>query len=146
MSLENKRARFEYEILDTFTAGMVLEGWEVKSLRAGSANLRAAWVSVRNDEAWLENCSISPWKFSGEIQPERRSRKLLLKKPELKKLIIQEQAKSTTIIPLKIFAKGQTLKCEIAIARGRKKYEKREVLKNRSIKKEARQVMKNFNG
>ena len=79
MAIENRKARFDYEILDTFIAGISLEGWEVKSIRAGSANLKSAWVTIRDGEAFLENFSVSPWKFSREIQPEKRSRKLLLR-------------------------------------------------------------------
>lgn len=146
MVIDNRRARFEYDLQDTFTAGMVLEGWEVKSLRAGHANLRAAWVSLREGEAWLEKCTISRWKFSSEEQPEERSRKLLLNQKELQKLINACNEKGTTITPLKIFSHKGFLKCEIALVRGRKKHEKRQVLKERSEKRRADQVMKDFNG
>lgn len=144
MTIENRRARFEYEILKTFEAGISLQGWEVKSLRAGSANIRAAWVGLREDEAFLENFQISPWKFSKLEQPKNRSKKLLLHKHELRQLQSKSREKGVTIIPLKIFSKGNKLKCEIAIVRGRKKYEKRQVLKNRATEREARQALKNF--
>ncbi|MCF7846586.1 MAG: SsrA-binding protein SmpB [Candidatus Gracilibacteria bacterium] len=147
MAIENRRARFEYDLLETFTAGMVLEGWEVKSLRAGSANLRSAWVTVRDGEVWLENCSISPWKFSAQTaQDERRSRKLLLHAREISRLSQKANNSGHTIIPLKIFDQKGHLKCSIALARGRKKYEKRQVLKERSEKKVARKALKDFNG
>jgi SsrA-binding protein len=144
MAIENRKARFDYEIIDTFVAGISLEGWEVKSIRAGSANLKSAWVVVRNGEAFLDNFSISPWKFSREIQPEKRSRKLLLHKKELKKLEIKSNEQGNTIIPLKIFDYKGHLKCELAVARGKKKYEKRQVLKNRAIERTVRQTLKNF--
>ncbi len=145
MAIENRKARFDYEILDTYVAGISLEGWEVKSIRAGSANLKSAWVSIKNGEAFLDNFSISPWKFSREIQPEKRSRKLLLHKKELKKLEIKSNERGNTIIPLKIFDYKGRLKCELAVARGKKKYEKRQVLKNRAMEKTVRQTLKNFN-
>lgn len=145
MVIDNRRARFDYELQDTFTAGMVLEGWEVKSLRAGHANLRAAWVSLRDGEAWLEKCTIARWKFSSEEQPEDRSRKLLLTKKELRKLEVSCNEKGTTITPLKIFSDKGHLKCEIALVRGRKKHEKRQVLKERAEKKRADKVLKDFN-
>jgi SsrA-binding protein len=145
MAIENRKARFDYEILDTYVAGISLEGWEVKSIRAGSANLKSAWVVVRNGEAFLDNFSISPWKFSREIQLEKRSRKLLLHKKELKKLETKSNERGNTIIPLKIFDYKGHLKCELAVARGKKKYEKRQVLKNRSMERVVRQTLKNFN-
>lgn len=146
MAIDNRRARFEYDLQDHFTAGLALQGWEVKSLRAGHANLRSAWVSLRNGEAWLENCSITRWKFSNDVQEESRSRKLLLQKRELRKIENKTADRGTTIIPLKIFDEKGHLKCEIAIARGRAKHEKKQVLKERSMDRTARQAMKNFNG
>lgn len=146
MVIENRRARFEYDLQDHFTAGLVLQGWEVKSLRAGHANLRAAWVSLRDGEAWLENCSITRWKFSNNVQEESRSRKLLLQKRELRKLENKASERGTTIIPLKIFDEKGHLKCEIAVGRGRAKHEKKQVLKERAMDRSARQTMKNFNG
>ena len=145
MAIENRKARFDYEIIDTFVAGISLEGWEVKSIRAGSANLKSAWVVVRNGEAFLDNFSISPWKFSREIQPEKRSRKLLLHKKELKKLETKSSEQGNTIIPLKIFDFNGHLKCELAVARGKRKYEKRQALKNRAMERTVRQTLKNFN-
>ena len=145
MGIENRKARFDYEILDTFVAGISLDGWEVKSIRAGTANLKSAWVIVRNGEAFLDNFSVSPWKFSNEIQPEKRSRKLLLHKKEIKKLDAKANEQGNTIIPLKIFDLKGHIKCELAVARGKKKYEKRQVLKNRSMERVVRQTLKNFN-
>ncbi len=145
MVIDNRRARFEYDLQDSFTAGMVLEGWEVKSLRAGHANLRAAWVSLRGGEAWLEKCTIARWKFSNAVQPEERSRKLLLSKKELQKIENACHEKGTTITPLKIFSDRGYLKCEIALVRGRKKHEKRQLLKDRAMKKRTDRILKDFN-
>ena len=143
--LHNKRVVFDYEILDTFEAGMVLEGWEVKSLRAKNANLKSSWVRFHGNEAWLENCDVSPWPSSGEIQVKGRPKKLLLNKKELVKIENKMNEKGVTLAPTKVFTLGPHIKCEIAIVRGRKKHEKRQVLKERSMDKTARQTMKDFN-
>lgn len=145
MAIDNRRARFEYDLKDSFTAGMVLQGWEVKSIRAGQANLRAAWVMIRNGEVWLENCSVSRWKFSQEEQEESRSRKLLLNKKEINKLIRETAERGTTIVALKIFSEKGYMKCEIAVAKGRKNYQKKQVLKERDDKRGAARMMKEFN-
>lgn len=143
--LENKRVSFDYEILDTFEAGIVLAGWEVKSLRAKHGNLKAAWVKISDGEVWLENCSIPAWRYSNEIQPKDRPRRLLLHKAEMEKLAAKANEKGRTVAPTKIYTKGKTIKCEIVVGKGRKKYEKRQVLKNRDAEREARKAMKNFN-
>ncbi len=145
MAIDNRKARFDYDLKDSFTAGMVLQGWEVKSLRAGHANMRAGWVIVRNDEVWLENVSISRWKFSQEEQEESRSRKLLLNRKEIKKLVRETAERGTTIVPLKIYSDKGFMKCEIAVAQGRKKYQKKQVLKDRDVKRSTARLMKDFN-
>ena len=144
MILENKKALFDYEVVDTFIAGMVLEGWEVKSIRDRSANLKSAWVNVRNGEAFLGNFKVAPWRYASGEQQKDRERKLLLHKKEIEKIEQKLNERGMAVIPIKIFNKGGKLKCEIAVAKGRKKYEKRQVLKDRSMKKEARKVLKNF--
>ena len=140
--LENKRVRFDYEILDTFEGGLVLEGWEVKSLRAKHANLRAAWVRIQDEEAFLENFQISPYRFSAEIQEKSRPKKLLLQKREIEKIIASLHEKGRTVAPTQIYTKGRHIKCEIIIGKGRKKYEKRQVLKERAMDKEAKRALK----
>lgn len=144
MILENKKAFFDYEVLERFVAGMVLEGWEVKSIRAHSANLKSSWVDIRHGEAFLGNFKVAPWKYSSLEQLKDRERKLLLSKKEINKIERQLNERGVSVIPLKIFEKKGRLKCEIAIAKGRKKYEKRQVLKNRSMEKEARKIMRNY--
>ena len=143
--LENRRIRFDYEIVDTFEAGMVLEGWEVKSLRAKHGNLKGAWIKIYDGAVFLENFQIPPWRYSSEIQPKERPKKLLLTKKEIEKIVIKSGEKGQTVAPIKIYTKGRHIKCEIIIGKGRKKYEKRQVLKDRSNEKTARQTLKNFN-
>ncbi len=143
--LENRRIRFDYEIIDTFESGMVLEGWEVKSLRAKHGNLKGAWIKIRDGEVFLENFQIPPWRYSSEVQPKDRPKKLLLKKKEIEKIAIKSSEKGHAVAPTKIYIKGRNIKCEVIIGKGRKKYEKRQVLKNRSTEKTARQTLKNFN-
>lgn len=141
--LENRKARFDYDILETYTAGMQLHGWEVKSLRSGHANFSGTWVKVTDaGEAFLENLHISPWKGGSVEMPPIRPRRLLLKRQEIEKMLSKVQEKGYTVIPLKLLTGHNWIKCEIALGKGRKKYEKREVLKRRSQEKEARQAMK----
>jgi len=141
--LENKRVRFDYEILDTFEAGMLLEGWEVKSLRAKHGNLKASWVRVNdNSEVSLENFQIPPYRFSAEIQEKDRPKKLLLTKKEIEKINAKLSEKGRTVAPTKIYTKGRHIKCEIIIGKGRKRYEKKQVLKERSMDKEAQKALK----
>jgi SsrA-binding protein len=143
--VENRRVRFEYEILETFEAGLVLQGWEAKSLRAKNVNLRVAWLRVFNEEIFLKNCKISAYANSNEIQESERERKLLLKKSEIMRLEAKQKENRATIVPTKIYTSGKNIKCEIALVRGRKKYEKRQVLKNRDADREAKKTMKDFN-
>ena len=142
MTIENRKARFDYDIIDTFVAGIVLEGWEVKSIRNNSASIKGAWVTIRDNEAWLENASVSPWKFSQGEQKKIKPRKLLLKKTEIKRITQKFKEKNYTAVPLKIFNQNGFLKCEVALVKGRKKYEKKQVLKERSEQRAARQAMK----
>ncbi|PID70307.1 SsrA-binding protein [bacterium DOLZORAL124_38_8] len=144
MVLLNKKARFDYDIQETLTAGMSLLGWEVKSITHGSASLKGAWISIRAGEAWLQNFDVTPWKFSQEVQNSHREKKLLLKKREILKLETKMRDKNYTIVPLKVFTQNGFLKCEIGLAQGRKKYEKKQVLKERAEKKTAQKAMKHF--
>ena len=141
MLLQNKRALYDYDILEKFEAGIVLLGWEAKSIRAHTANMKAAWVSVRGDEVFLLNFQVSPWRYASGEQVRDREKKLLLKKKEIRRLAAKGNEKGCAIIPLRIFDKNGKLKCEIGIGKGRKKYEKRQVLKERSMDKEARRMV-----
>ncbi len=143
--LENRRIRFDYEIVDTFEAGIALEGWEVKSIRAKHGNMKGAWVRFRDGEVYLENFQVPPWRYSVEVQPKDRPKKLLLNKKEIEKIAVKSGEKGHTVAPTKIYIKGRNIKCEVIIGKGRKKHEKRQVLKDRSNQKTARQALKNFN-
>ena len=143
---ENKKARLNYEILEEFEAGLELLGGEVKSLRAGQGKLEGAHVIVRGGEAYLVGAHIPPYQpanASNAAYDPARSRKLLLKKGELAELIGYEGQKGLTIVPLRVYNKGRNLKLAIAAARGRKKFDKREVLKKRDTEREMRRTLKN---
>jgi len=144
--IDNRKARYDYEFLETFEAGLVLEGWEVKSIRARNANLKAAWVRVKDGEAFLENFKVALYPFSQSIQEPERKKKLLLTKKELLRLENKSKENRCTIVPIQIFIKDKYIKCKIAVARGRKKYEKRQVLKDRANAKEAKKIINDFNG
>ena len=144
MVLLNKKARFDYDIQETLVAGMSLLGWEVKSIAHGSASLKGSWISIRDGEAFLQNFDVTPWKFSQGVQDTYREKKLLLKKQEIARLETKMRDKNYTIVPLKVFTQRGFLKCEIGLAKGRKKYEKKQVLKERSEKKDAQRAMKHF--
>jgi len=140
----NKKARHDYFIEDIFEAGMVLLGPEVKSLRAGKANLRDGYASVKNGEVFLHNVHISPYAYTTVSPPApTRVRKLLLHKREIKKLIGKIKEKGVALIPLRIYFKGNgKAKIEIGLARGKKLYDKRHAIKERETKRELNRLNK----
>jgi SsrA-binding protein len=140
---ENRRAHHDYEIIETYEAGLVLEGWEVKSLRERRVSLKDAYARPKGDGIFLVNCHISPYSHTNfEVDPER-PRKLLLKKREMKRLIGRITERGYTLIPLRIyFNRRGYAKVEIALARGRKLYDKREVAKKRTLERELRAALK----
>lgn len=143
--IENKKARLNYEVLEEFEAGIELLGHEVKSLRKKLGKLDGAHVIVRGGEAYVVGMSIPPYQAKNtpkEYDPER-SRRLLLTKKEIRTLGDLESQKGLTIVPLRVYNKGTNLKLSIASARGRKKYDKRAVLKERDVKREIRRSLKN---
>ena len=142
----NKKAKFDYEILDTYEAGLVLEGQEVKSIRSGNISMKGAFVSFHKEDAFLTNTHIPKYKFAGNItdyDPER-SRKLLLKRKEIDYLRGKSQEKGLTIVPLSVYTKGRHIKVSIGIGRGKKKHDKRETIKRRELKRELDRKMKEF--
>ncbi len=141
--MENRKARFNYEIVQNLEAGLVLEGWEVKSIRAKAANLKPAYVTIHNGQAVLKNFRVSPWKF-GQVglQDPMREKPLLLHKKELLKLEAQMAEKKVAVVPLKIYLSKGKIKCELGVGKGRQKHEKRQVLKERTMKREAQKAMK----
>jgi SsrA-binding protein len=141
---DNRQARFLYEILETFEAGIQLAGTEVKSIRAGKVNLRDGYALIRNGEAWLINVHISPYDASSQYfnHDPRRTRKLLLNRKEISKLIGQVEQKGLTLVPLKMYFKGSWVKISIGLGRGKKLHDKRETLKRRQDEREMARMLK----
>ncbi len=145
--LKNKKAKFDFEVLETFEAGIELLGSEVKALRSGKGKLEGAHVLVRGGEAYVVGMSISPYQASNtpkDYDPER-PRKLLLTRKELNKLLGIESSKGLTLIPISLYNKERYLKLEIASVRGKKKADKREAIKERDTKRELDRLMKERN-
>jgi SsrA-binding protein len=146
MSLvEHKKARLDYEILEQHEAGIELLGHEVKSLRQKNGKLEGAHIIVRGGEAYIVGMHIPPYQPANtdpEYDPDR-SRKLLLTKAEIAKLAESEGQKGLTIVPLSVYNKGRVLKVAVAVARGRKKFDKRAVLKKRDVERDIRRTLKN---
>lgn len=140
----NKRARHDYFIEQTFEAGLVLEGWEVKSLRAGRGQLNESYVLLKDSEAWLFGCHITPLNTaSTHIHPDPiRSRKLLLHQKELNKLYGAVDRKGYTLIPLQMYWKNGRAKLQIALAKGKKQFDKRASDKEASWQREKQRIMK----
>jgi SsrA-binding protein len=133
--IQHRRARFDYEILETVEAGIMLTGPEVKSCRAGHVNLAGSYVSFLNGKPILKNTSIAPYRFAAHVpHEERRDRPLLLKAPEIRKLAARSEEKGLTIVPLEIRA-GKFVKVLLGVGRGRKKIDKRHVIREREVKR-----------
>jgi SsrA-binding protein len=141
---ENKKARFDYEIEERFEAGIALEGWEVKSLRAGRAQITESYVHVRDGEAWLLGARITPLAtVSTHISPDpTRTRKLLLHRGELDRLVGAVERKGYTLVPLDLHWRKGRAKLDIGLARGKKKHDKRASLKERDWKRQQARIMK----
>ncbi|MCP2670216.1 SsrA-binding protein SmpB [Maricaulaceae bacterium EIL42A08] len=142
----NRRARFDYEITDTFEAGLVLVGTEVKSLRDGKANIAESYVSPEKGEIWLINADIPPFSHGNRHNHEpRRPRKLLLHKKEMSKLFGAVQREGMTVIPLRLFFNDRGLaKLQIGLAKGKKTIDKRETKKERDWNRAKQRILKNF--
>lgn len=142
--VDNKKAFFDYFIEERFEAGMVLEGWEVKSIRAGRAHIKEAYVIVRKEEVFLFGCHITALPTTSKfITPDPvRTRKLLLKSEQIKRLIGKVERAGYTIVPLNLHFQKGYIKCEIGLAKGKKQHDKRESEKQRDSKREIQSVMK----
>lgn len=140
----NKRARFDYDILEKYEAGIVLTGQEVKSARKGSVSLKGAFVTIRENEAWLTNAHIGKYEKAGPLPgyDPTHTRKLLLKKREIATLLGKRKQAGLTLLPLSLYTTRNRLKLEIGLARGRKKYEKRDLIKKRDVERAMREAMK----
>lgn len=139
---QNRRARYDYELLDTIEAGIELRGGEVKSIKAGEVSISEAFVKILGDEAHLVNAYVKPYQNQGHEIDTSRSRKLLLHKQELTKLIGASREASRTVIPTKIYLKRGLVKVEIALAKGKKAHDKRESIKAKDQKREAAQAVR----
>ena len=140
---KNRKARYEYEILDTFECGMVLMGSEVKSLRAGRCNLGDSYADVRNGEVFLLNLHISQYEPATQFNhSEMRPRKLLLNRREIRKLIGKTAESGLTLVALSLYFKGGRAKCELALARGKKTHDKRRAKADADNKRKVAQAMR----
>ena len=140
----NRKAHHEYFILDTYEAGIALQGSEIKSIRAGQISLAEAYVRLDGDEAWLEDAHIAPYSHAGNLNHEpRRPRRLLLHSQEIRRLWNQVRQKGVTIVPTRVYLKEGRAKVEIAIAKGKKLYDKRETIAKRDMEREIERSFKN---
>lgn len=146
INIVNKRAKFDYEIIDTYTAGIVLTGTEIKSIRLGKAQIAESFCEFNNNELFAINTYIEEYAFGNQFNHKSRSeRKLLLNKRELKKLERDVQSKGLTIVPLKLFTNEKGMaKLEIALCRGKKTYDKRESLKEQDTKRDIDRIKKAY--
>lgn len=142
--LENRKAKFDYEILETFEAGLVLAGWEVKSLRNKRGSLVGGHIIIRGNEVYAVGIDIPPYQPNNMPTnfEEQRTLKLLLSKKEIKYLTGKLSQKGLTVVPLKVYTKGRKIKIEIGLAKGKKKFDKREKIKERETKRDIARAMK----
>jgi SsrA-binding protein len=140
---DNRQARYNYFLSDRFEAGVVLSGTEVKAIKDGKIQLKEAYASVIGGEAWLVNAHISEYSHGNrENHPAVRNRKLLLHRREIDKLQVATREKGLSLIPTRIYLKSGRIKCEVALAKGKKLHDKRESERTRSAADEARQEMR----
>ncbi len=141
---DNKKAAFNYFFEERLEAGIVLEGWEVKSLRAGKVQLTDGYVVIRNGELFIIGLQINPLgTASTHISPDKqRTRKLLLHKEEIKRLVAKVEQKGYTLVPINMHWKAGKIKCEIALAKGKAEHDKRDTIKDREGKREVERAMK----
>ncbi len=146
INIQNKKAKFDYEIIDTYTAGIVLTGTEIKSIRLGKAQIAESFCEFNNNELFAINTYIEEYAFGNQFNHKSRSeRKLLLNRRELKKLERDVQVKGLTIIPLKLFTNEKGIaKLEIGLCRGKKTYDKRESLKEQDTKRDIDRIKKSY--
>ncbi len=141
----NKKAAFDYFFVETFEAGIALEGSEVKSVKAGDVSLSDSFCHAENGNLELKNCRISPYGKVGAFAPNpTRSRRLLLHKSQVDRLITKAREKGFTIVPVKMYFKGRFVKVELALARGKKNYEKKQVIKERDLNRTAERELSNY--
>lgn len=143
--IDNRKARHLYELLEFYQAGIELQGTEVKSIRGGRVNMQDGFALIRNGEAWLLNIHISPYETSAYFNHEpRRTRKLLLHRREINKLVGLVEQKGLTLVPTKMYFKNGLVKVEIAVGRGKKLHDKRESIKERDDQRTMARAMKQY--
>ena len=143
MLARNRKARYEYEVLEKLEAGLALLGTEVKSARAGKVQLRDSFVEFRDGEAYLVGAHISPYEFGNrENHPPDRVRKLLMKRREIDRLYGRTQVKGLTVVPLSLYLKGNRIKTELALVRGKQLHDKRRAERERELDREAAEAIK----
>ncbi|MEX0602556.1 MAG: SsrA-binding protein SmpB [Bacteroidota bacterium] len=141
--VSNRKARHEYHILEVLEAGIALKGTEVKSLRKGNANLQDSYAVIKNGEVWLLGMHIQPYEQGNINNHEpRRTRKLLLQKKQIRKLLSKATEKGLTLVPLSVYFKGPYAKVELAVAQGKKQHDKREAAARRDAQREIAQRLK----
>lgn len=142
--VRNKKATFDYELLERFEAGLVLFGFEVKAIRAGKVSIQGAYVIVRGGEAFLVGATVSP--FQEKNAPpdfdRERPRKLLFSRKELRELETVDKEKGLTLVPIRLYNSGRNIKLEVGVGRGKKKYDKRESLKARASQRDVERTLK----
>lgn len=145
IEIQNKKAKFDYEILDTYEVGIVLTGTEIKSIRSGKAQLKDSYAMIKNGEVFLLNMHISHYE-QGNIfnHNETRTRKMLLHKTEILKLRDKVEIEGLTLVPIKLYFKGNKAKILLGVAKGKKSYDKRETIKQRDIDRDLKKQFKNY--
>ncbi len=143
MEIQNRKAKYDYEIIETYEAGIVLKGTEIKSIRNGSANLKDSYAMIRNNEIYLLNMHISKYKEGNLFNHEEtRTRKLLLHKKEIKKIKVKLEQEGMTLVPIKLYFQKNKAKILLAVAKGKKNYDKRESIKKKDIEREEKKNIK----
>lgn len=146
MEIKNRKATFDYEILETYETGIVLTGTEIKSIRLGKANIKDSYGIIKNRELFILNMHISHYEFGNQFNHEEtRTRKLLMHKAEIKKIQSMVDQQGLTLIPLKLYFKKNKAKILIGLARGKKNYDKRQSIKEKDIKRDLDKELKNYN-
>ena len=142
----NKRANFDYFLLDQYEAGLVLNGQEVKSVRAGQVSLKESFVTLKGTELYLTNAYIAPYKQAGLkiVNDPTRARKLLLRKSEIRQLIGKVRTQGLTLVPLRLYTKKRLLKLSFAVGKGKKQFDKREDIAKKEAARNVNRVLKNF--
>ena len=145
MEIQNRKVNFDYEIIDTFEAGIVLTGTEIKSIRLGKCNLKDSYAIIKNNEIFILNMHISQYEQGNRFNHEEtRTRKLLMHKKEILKLRDKLEIDGFTLVPIKLYFKGSKAKLLIGLAKGKKNYDKRESIKKKDIEKQLAKDLKNY--